>query len=193
MRRKVLRACWTHHISTTKANMTCMDHQFPPKVFFYCIQKLTHNGRSTWCHDHSPIGMLVRKFWRTMDKLHRPDETLQTIPLLLETKILDGKLGSCQDASSPGHQQASKSTSIGVLSVLGPQTCVTISWMGKKHTAVSHRRVEGEIIALDARWRLESVTALQLWDCVSETLSLSDAEGKPYAHTWQASFVIPFH
>ena len=66
----------------------------------------------------------------------------------------------------------SKSTSVGVLCVLGSNTSVPITWMSKKQTAVSHSSAESEINYYDAGL----IPALQWWDCVLETFSHSDGK-----------------
>ena len=43
---------------------------------------------------------------------------------------------------------------------------VTISWMCKKQTSVSHSSTESEIISLDAGLRLDEIPALDLWDLI---------------------------
>ena len=58
-------------------------------------------------------------------------------------KIEDCQLGPFQDASFVKDRQASKSTS-GIFCVFGPQTCVPISWMCKRQTAVSHSSAESD-------------------------------------------------
>ena len=51
------------------------------------------------------------------------------------------------------------------------------SWMCKKQTAVSHNNAESEMISLDAGVRLDGMPALQLGECVLETLSSKPAKG----------------
>ena len=46
-----------------------------------------------------------------------------------------------------------------------------VTWVCKKHGAVSHSSTEAEVIALDAALRLEGLPALMLWDTVIEVLS----------------------
>ena len=46
-----------------------------------------------------------------------------------------------------------------------------ITWVCKKHGAVSHSSTEAEAIALDAALRLEGLPALMLWDTVIEGLN----------------------
>merc|ERR1711989_170945 len=58
-----------------------------------------------------------------------------------------------------------------LLCVFGPSTFVPITWVCKKHGAVSHSSTEAEVIALDAALRLEGLPALMLWDTVIEVLS----------------------
>ena len=48
----------------------------------------------------------------------------------------------------------------------GSHTFVPISWMCKKQTSVSHSLTESEIISLDARFRLDGIPALDLWDLI---------------------------
>ena len=72
------------------------------------------------------------------------------------------------DASFPGDLRGSKSTSGGVLCLVGPYTLVPISWLCQKRTAVSRLTSEAEVIALDAGTRLEGLPALLLWDRVIE-------------------------
>ena len=70
------------------------------------------------------------------------------------------------DASFAGDLKDSKSTSGGVLCLVGPNTYVPITWLCKKQTAVSHSTSESEVVALDAGSRLEGIPALLLWDVV---------------------------
>ena len=58
----------------------------------------------------------------------------------------------------------SKCTSGGALCVLGSHTVFPISWMCKKQTSVPPSSTEPEIISLDARLRLDGISALDLWD-----------------------------
>ena len=46
-----------------------------------------------------------------------------------------------------------------------------VTWVCKKHGAVSHSSTEAEAIALDAALRLEGLPALMLWDTVIDVLS----------------------
>ena len=56
------------------------------------------------------------------------------------------------------------------LCILGSRTFVTISWMCKKQTSVSHRSAESEIMSLETELRLDGLLALDLWDMVIEVL-----------------------
>ena len=80
------------------------------------------------------------------------------------------RLGLFQDSDFPGDFEDSKSTSGAVLWIFGSQTFVTISWMCKKQTSVSHSSTESEIISLDAWLRMDGIPALDLWDVVIEVL-----------------------
>ena len=64
-----------------------------------------------------------------------------------------------------------------------PSTFVPITWVCKKHGAVSHSSTEAEVIALDAALRLEGLPALMLWDTVIDVLDSArdDPSKKPCA------------
>ena len=83
-----------------------------------------------------------------------------------------------QDASFAGDLMDSKSTSGGLLALVGPKTFVTLAWRCKKQTAVSHSSAEAEVISLDAGVRMEGIPALVLWDQIVEVLSPQAAQKK---------------
>ena len=78
--------------------------------------------------------------------------------------------GLFQGSDFAGDLEDSKSTSGGTLFVLGSHTFVSISWMCKKQTSVSHSSTESEIIPLDAVLRLDGIPALDLWDLIVAVL-----------------------
>ena len=78
------------------------------------------------------------------------------------------RLGLFQDSDFAGDIEDSKSTSGGILCIFVRHTFVPISWMCKKQTSVSHSSTEAEIISLDARSRMDCITALTFWDLVIE-------------------------
>ena len=49
---------------------------------------------------------------------------------------------------------------------------MTLAWMCKKQTAVSHSSAEAEVISLDAGLRLEGIPSLTLWDQIAEVFAL---------------------
>ena len=57
-----------------------------------------------------------------------------------------------------------------ILCMFGSRTFVTIRWMCKKQTSVSHGTTASEIISLDAGLRMDGLLALDLWDVVIEVL-----------------------
>ena len=69
-----------------------------------------------------------------------------------------------------GDLEDSKSTSAGTLCVFGSHTFVSISWMCKKQTAVSHSSTESEIISLDTGLTLAGLPVLELWDLIVSVL-----------------------
>ena len=80
------------------------------------------------------------------------------------------RLGLFQDSDFAGDLEDSKSTSGGILCILGNHTFVSISWMCKKQISVVHSSTESEIISLDAGLRLDGVPALDLWDLIVAVL-----------------------
>ena len=93
------------------------------------------------------------------------------------------RLGLFQDSDFAGDLEDSQSTSGGTLCIFGSHTCVPISWMCKKQTAVSHSSTESEIMTLDTGLRLDGLPALELWDLIVSVLGnvsrVSDGSGKP--------------
>ena len=73
----------------------------------------------------------------------------------------------------------SKSTSGGLLCVLGSHTFVPISLMCRKQTAVSRSSADSESISLDAGLRMDGSPALLFGECVLETLSCTNNQGEP--------------
>ena len=101
------------------------------------------------------------------------------------------RLGLFQDSDFAGDFEDSKSTSGGLLCIIGSHTFVPISWTSKKQTSVSHSSTEAEIISLDAGLRMDGIPVLDLWDLAievfhsspnqNEQIQKSGATGKPLA------------
>ena len=70
------------------------------------------------------------------------------------------------DASFAGDLRDSKSTSGGILVLVGPNTFAPICWTCKKQGAVSHSSTESEAISLDTCLRLDGLPAMDFWDIV---------------------------
>ena len=83
------------------------------------------------------------------------------------------------DASFAGDLKDSKSTSGGILCLVGPNTFVPIAWLCKKQGAVSHSTAEAEVISLDAGIRMEGLPALYLWDIVIDLFDPQDPSKIP--------------
>ena len=81
-----------------------------------------------------------------------------------------GRLGLFQDADFAGDLEDSKSTSGETLCIFGSRTFVSISWMCKKQTSVSHCSTGSEVISLDAGLRMDGIPAFDLWDLVIKVL-----------------------
>ena len=84
-----------------------------------------------------------------------------------------------RDPDFAGDPEDSISTSGGVLCIFGSRTYVSISWMCKKQTSVSHSSTESEIISLDAGLRMDGPLALDLWDAVIEVLRSTNSTKRP--------------
>ena len=80
------------------------------------------------------------------------------------------RLGLFQDSDFAADVEDSKSTSGGVLCILGSRTFVLVSWMCKKQSAVSHSSTESDIVYLDAGRLVDVLLALDLRDIVIEVL-----------------------
>ena len=72
----------------------------------------------------------------------------------------DLKIAVYSDVSFAGDLKDSKSTTGGVVCLVGPNTFVPLTWICKKQGAVSHSSTEAEIIALDTMIRLEGLLCL---------------------------------
>ena len=113
-------------------------------------------------------------------------------------KIQDCKLGLFQDASFAGDLHDEKSTSGGVLCVFASHTFVPMSWMCKKHTAVSHSGAESEIVPMYAGMGGDGIPALHLWDCLKNHVRMlmlrETFSAKRHAHSVdQLSFHMVDH
>ena len=80
------------------------------------------------------------------------------------------RLGLFQDSDFAGDVEDSKSTSGRTLCIFGSHTLVSVSWMCKKQTSVSHSSTESEIISLDTGLRLDGLPAIELWDLIVSVL-----------------------
>ena len=81
--------------------------------------------------------------------------------------------GLFQDSDFAGDFEDSKSTSRGILYFFGSHTFVPLSWMCKKQTSVSHSSTEAEVISLNAGLRMDGISAVDLWDLVTEVFHSS--------------------
>ena len=62
---------------------------------------------------------------------------------------------------------------------LGVIIFVSINWMCKKQTSVSHSSSQAEVISFDAGLRKDGILALDLWDSVFEVFHSSPNQTKP--------------
>ena len=82
------------------------------------------------------------------------------------------------DASFAADLRDSKSTTGGLVCLVGPNTFVTLTWMCKKQGAISHSSTEAEIIALDALTRMEGLPGLVLWEAIIDVLGSSPPQSR---------------
>ena len=75
------------------------------------------------------------------------------------------RLGLFQDSDFAGDLEDPKSTSGGTLCIFGSHPFVPI-----RQTSVSHSSTESEIICLDARFLMDGIPALDLWDLIVTVL-----------------------
>ena len=88
------------------------------------------------------------------------------------------RLGFFQDSDFAGDLEDSKSTSERVLCIFGRRTIVSICWMCKKQTSVSHSSAESEIISLDAALRMDGTTCSRLLECVNWSVAFDKQHQK---------------
>jgi len=93
--------------------------------------------------------------------------------------VQDTHLAMFVDASFADDLRGSKSTTGGLIAIVGSHTFVPITWVCKKQGAVSHSSTEAEVIALEACLRMEGLPCLNLWDLVIDVFDpLPPAETK---------------
>ena len=92
------------------------------------------------------------------------------------------------DASFAGEKNSSKSTTGGVLCLVGPRSFVSLNWICKKQGAVSHSSTEAEIVGLDTMVRMEGIPALNLWSQIVDTVQGVVNLGTPAKDASQAAY-----
>ena len=75
------------------------------------------------------------------------------------------------DAGFAGDLGDSKSTTGGVLCIMGQNTFAPLYRICKKQGAVSHSSTEAEVIALDTCLRVEGLPAMDLWSLIVDVFS----------------------
>ena len=103
--------------------------------------------------------------------------------VMWETLVNNADWDCFRTSDFAGGLKDSKSTSGGILCILGSHTFVPISWMCKKQSSVSHSSTESEIISLDTGLRLDGLFAMELWDLIVSVFGnishVSDGTGQP--------------
>ena len=183
--------------SLKKFATPCMhDHQIPPEEFQVegelspiaarVVLKTLYVARIARMDLMWAVNMLAREVTRWTAacgrRLHRLISSMHHSRDWAQICYVGDSPSKCDtvlfsDASFAGDLRDSKSTSGGVLCLVGPNTFVPISWLGKKQTAVSHSTSEAEVIALDDGTRLEGLPVLLLW--TSSLRCLKPPESRP--------------
>ena len=144
------------------------------QIVLKCLY-LARIGRpdTSWCVNK--LARAVTKWTKACDKtlgafdfLHSSHMWIQ-VTLLWENTAQQCRLGLFQDSDFARNFEDSKSTSGGLLCIFGSHTFVSISWMWKKQTPVSHSSTEAEIIFLDAR--TEFPRLIFFWSVIEVFLS----------------------
>ena len=179
-----------------KAATPCIDdHQIPPEEFDVkgvlsskaarIVLKALYVARVTRYDILWTVNMLAREVTRWSAacdrRLHRLICYMHQTSEHSQINFVGDAPSECwltlfSDASFAGDLRDSKSTSGGILCLVGPNTYVPICWICKKQGAVSHSTAEAEIISLDAGVRLEGLPALSLWSLV---IDVFEPEAKP--------------
>ena len=89
------------------------------------------------------------------------------------------RLGLFQDSDFAGDLEDSKSASEEVLCIFGRRTIVSIGWMCKKQTSVSHSSAESVIISVDAALRMDGQLALDFWNAFIEVSRSTNNTKRP--------------
>ena len=173
------------------------DHQIPPNEFEIkgylspvaarVVLKALYVARIARVDLMWAVNMLAREVTRWTAacdrRLHRLISYMHHSEDLAQICYVGDPPSKCDmilfsDASFAGDLRDSKSTSGGVLCLVGPSTFVPITWLCKKQTAVSHSTSEAEVIALDAGTRLEGLPSLLLWDLVIDVFEPGPGKAK---------------
>ena len=145
------------------------------RIVLKCLY-LARIGRPDLLYSVNILARCVTKWTRACDKrLERLIAYINKTKDYVQHCFVGDNANNCQiglfcDASFAADLSDSKSTTGGLLCVFGPSTFVPITWVCKKHGAVSHSSTEAEVIALDAALRMEGLPALMLWDVIGKCL-----------------------
>ena len=145
------------------------------RIVLKCLY-LARIGRPDLLYSVNILARSVTKWSRACDKrLERLIAYIHKTQNYVQHCFVGDNANECQiglfcDASFAADLSDSKSTTGGLLCVFGPSTFVPITWVCKKHGAVSHSSTEAEVIALDAALRMEGLPALMLWDVICKCL-----------------------
>ena len=176
----------SHDSLKTKAATPCIDDHLIPEEEFdergalssaaaRIVLKALYVARIARYDFMWSVNMLAREVTRWTvacdRRLHRLICYMHQTAEYAQVCFVGDAPGDCwltlfSDASFAGDLRDSKSTSGGILCLVGPNTFVPITWICKKQGAVSHSTAEAEVISLDAGIRLEGIPALSLWSLV---------------------------
>ena len=171
---------------SAKAATPCIDdHLIPPEEFEVkgalspvaarVVLKALYVARIARYDFMWAVNMLAREVTRWTQacdrRLHRLVSYMHQTSDYAQLCYVGDRPSDCwltlfSDASFAGDLRDSKSTSGGLLALVGPNTFVPVSWLCKKQGAVSHSTAESEVISLDTGVRLEGIPALMLWSLI---------------------------
>ena len=131
----------------------------------------------------------ITRWSRACDKrMHRLMSYVHHHKHLMMQSIVGDPLDACRlllfaDADFAGDKTESKSTSGGVLVLVGPNTWAPLGAVCKAQAAVSHSSTEAEVISFEFGLRTEGLPALIFWDFLYHTWpALGDQCRASYKH-----------
>ena len=144
-------------------------------VFFYVcflhelVDQTFHVQWTNLLHPAQNGHKLVIDDWQDWYHTFITEETVVTVAMLeMQHNVVDGLISRLRPCW--WLWALKKSTSGGILCIIGCRTFVSFCWMCKKQTSVYHSSTESEITSLDAGLRTDGLLAFDLWDVMLDVL-----------------------